>query len=56
MQHRSDAPSNNNFVCYTEGLTASNAAVALGKRNNMLHVAQMARKMQTTYSKKQNEN
>ena len=36
MQHSSDTPSNGDFVRYVERLTASNAAVALGKRDNML--------------------
>ena len=36
MQQPSDTPSNGDFVRYVERLTASNAAVALGKRDNML--------------------
>ena len=36
MQHLSDTPSNGDFVRYVERLTASNAAVALGKRDKML--------------------
>ena len=36
MQHPSDTPSDGDFVRYVEHLTASNAAVALGKRDNML--------------------
>jgi len=36
MQHPSDTPSNGDFVRYVERLTASNAAVALGKHDNML--------------------
>ena len=36
MQHPSDTPSNGDFVRYVERLTASNAAVALGRRDDML--------------------
>jgi hypothetical protein len=36
MQHPSNTPSDGDFVRYVERLTASNAAVALGKRDNML--------------------
>ena len=44
MQNPSNTPSNGDFVRYIEGLTASNAAVALGKRDNMLEL----RKNKTT--------